>query len=80
MRAPVPAAMVRHRMVDELELGGARHPDVAVAVLAVRGMAGLSPDEFARRAGVDCELLARAEAGRLARDELPGALRRMVPA
>ena len=79
MRAPVPAETVRHRIVDELWLGGAAHPEVAAAVLAVRGATGLDQCSFARRAGVDVVQLQRAEAGDVPRDQLPGALRRMVP-
>ena len=79
MRSPVNAAMVHDRLADELGLRGARHPRVAAAVLAVRGASGLDQERFARRAGVDVALLRRAEAGDVGRDELPGALRRMVP-
>lgn len=79
MRTPVDAAAVRRRVTSVVASSGARHPEVAAGVLAVRGASGLAPDAFARRAGVDAELLARAEAGEISRDQLPGALRRMVP-
>ena len=79
MRCPVPPTLVHERVADELQLEGAAHPEVAAAVLAVRGASGLDRPAFARRCGVDPHLLCRAEAGELARDELPGALRRMVP-
>jgi DNA-binding transcriptional regulator YiaG len=79
MRSPVSAAMVHERLADELDLRGARHPCVAAAVIAVRGASGLDQDRFAQRAGVDVDLLRRVEAGDVGRDELPGALRRMVP-
>ena len=79
MRSPVTAAMVHDRLADELDLRGARHPCVASAVLAVRGASGLDQERFARRAGIDLALLRRVEAGDVGRDDLPGALRRMVP-
>ena len=79
MRSPVTVAMVHDRLADELDLRGARHPCVAAAVLAVRGASGLDEERFARRAGVDLALLRRVEAGNVGRDDLPGALRRMVP-
>ena len=79
MRPPIRRADLHARVADVLELGGARHPDVAASVLAVRGVSGLDEVAFAARAGVDVTLLRRAEAGELAREELPGALRRMVP-
>lgn len=79
MRSPVPADRLRDRVADALDLHGARWPAVAAGVLEVRGRTGLAPEEFARRAGVDVDVLHRAEAGELARDALPGCLRRMVP-
>lgn len=79
MRSPVRRSDLHGRIADTIGGHGARHPEVAASVLAVRGAAGLDPDAFARRAGVDLDLLSRAEAGELGRDELPGALRRMVP-
>lgn len=79
MRSPVGEGHVHRRVADALGRAGARHPGVAAAILGVRGVAALEPDAFARRAGVDVGLLRRAEAGELARHELPGALRAMVP-
>jgi hypothetical protein len=79
MRSPIRPSALHERFTDLLELHGARHPEVAAAVLAVRGAAGADQETFARRAGVDLETLRRAEAGDLARSQLPGALRRMVP-
>ena len=79
MRSPVRPSALHDRFADLLELHGARHPEVAAAVLAVRGATGSDQETFARRAGVDAETLRRAEAGELAREQLPGALRRMVP-
>jgi hypothetical protein len=79
MRSPVRPAELQGRIAAAIGQRGACHPEVAASVLAVRGAAGLAPEPFARRAGVDVDLLRRAEAGELARDELPGALRRMVP-
>jgi hypothetical protein len=79
MRAPVDTAAVRQRVAAVVGSSGARHPEVAASVLAVRGASGLAPDAFARRAGVDIEVLRRAEAGEISRDQLPGSLRRMVP-
>jgi DNA-binding transcriptional regulator YiaG len=78
-RSPVSVLGLRHRVADALELGGAPHPEVAATILALRGRTGLDGHDFARRAGVDARLLARVERGEVARDELPGALRRMVP-
>lgn len=79
MRCPLPPAALRHRVATELEVSGAPHADVAAAILEVRGRSGLEVLAFADRAGVDVELLRRAEAGETPRDQLPGALRRMVP-
>ncbi len=79
MRTPVRSTELHGRVADDLELRGARHPEVAAAVLAVRGATGLDQDGFARRAGVSVDLLREVERGGLGRDQLPGALRRMVP-
>lgn len=79
MRSPVPSDRLRDRVADALGLHGARWPEVAAGILEARGRSGLAPEEFARRAGVDVDVLRRAEAGELARDALPGCLRRMVP-
>ena len=79
MRPPIRRAELHARVADVLELHGARHPEVAASVLAVRGASGLDRTAFATRAGVDVTVLRRAEAGEIARDDLPGALRRMVP-
>jgi hypothetical protein len=79
MRSPIRPSALHERFADLLELHGARHPDVAAAVLGVSGAAGADQETFARRAGVDLATLRRAEAGELAREQLPGALRRMVP-
>ena len=78
MRPPVRPSALHDRFADLLELHGARHPDVAAAVLAARGAAGADQETFAQRAGVDLETLCRAEAGDLGDDQLPDALRRMV--
>ena len=78
-RTPVGPGDVCQRVADAFGARGVRHPEVAASVLAVRGATGLGPDAFARRAGVDVEVLRRAEAGEVSRDQLPGALRRMVP-
>lgn len=79
VRAPVDAAAVHRRVASVVGSSGGRHPEVAASVLAVRGASGLAADAFARRAGVDVEVLHRAEAGDISRDQLPGSLRRMVP-
>ena len=79
MRPPIRQAELHARVVDVLELRGAHHPEVAASILAVRGTTGLDQAAFAARAGVDVTVLRRSEAGELRRDELPGALRRMVP-
>ena len=79
-KPPVPSAVVRRRVAATVIAPlGARHPEVAASVLAVRGAAGLGPEAFARRAGVEVDVLRRAEAGEISREQLPGALRRMVP-
>lgn len=80
MRSPVRGSELHGRIAASLGGRGARHPEVAASVLAVRGSSGLDPEAFARRAGVPVDLLVAAESGHLGRDELPGALRRMVPA
>ena len=80
MRAPVDTASVSRRVASVVGSSGGRHPEVAASVLAVRGASGLDPDAFARRAGVDVEVLHRVETGEISRDQLPGSLRRMVPA
>lgn len=79
MRAPVDTAEVRRRVATAFGSSGALHPEAAASVLAVRGVSGLGPGAFARRAGVDIDVLRRAEAGEISRDQLPGSLRRMVP-
>lgn len=79
MRSPVTVPDVCRWVADAIAAGGGPHPEVAAAVLAVRGASGLEPDAFARRAGVGVDVLRRAEAGEIDRDQLPGALRRMVP-
>ena len=79
MRAPVGTAAVQRRVVATMRAAGGDHPEVAASVLAVRGTSGPAPDAFARRAGVDPDVLRRAEAGEICRDQLPGPLRRMVP-
>ena len=79
MRSPVRRDQLQDRLASAIGDAGIAHPEVAASVLAVRGTAGLDPAAFARRAGVALDLLVRAEAGERARDELPGALRRMVP-
>ena len=79
VRSPVPADRLRDRVADALELDGVAHPVVAAAVLEVRGRAGLDVEAFARRAGVDIDVVHGAEAGQLSREQLPGPLRRMVP-
>lgn len=79
MRTPVAAPDVCRRLADAIVEQGGRHAEVGAAVLAVRGASGLDPEAFARRAGVEVDVLRRAEAGAVSRDQLPGALRRMVP-
>lgn len=78
-RPPVPIDSIEQRMVEALAFDGAAHPTVAAAVLAVRGRAALERTTFARRCGISVETLAAAERGDIARDQLPGVLRRMVP-
>lgn len=78
-RSPVAGDTLRGCVAAVVGRTGAAHPEVAASVLAVRGSSGLDPAAFARRAGVEVDVLFAAEAGELGRDELPGALRRMVP-
>lgn len=78
-RSPVAGGALRGCVAAVVGRTGAAHPEVAAAVLAVRGRSGLDPEGFARRAGVELDVLLAAEAGDLGRDQLPGALRRMVP-
>ncbi|HEU5082761.1 MAG TPA: hypothetical protein VFU14_05425 [Acidimicrobiales bacterium] len=77
--SPVAGGALRGCVAAVVGRTGAAHPEVAASVLAVRGRSGLDPEVFARRAGVALDVLLAAEAGDLGRDELPGALRRMVP-
>lgn len=78
-RSPVAGGALRGCVAAIVGRTGAAHPEVAASVLAVRGRSGLDPEAFARRAGVEVAVLLAAEAGELGRDQLPGALRRMVP-
>lgn len=75
---PVAASRVADRVVRLLDRRGVRWPQVAAAVLAVRGRTGLSPDELAGRLGIDPDLVRCAEAGELALAELPEPLRDRV--
>jgi ribosome-binding protein aMBF1 (putative translation factor) len=79
-RTPVRSPLVAERMAGVLANTGARWPEVAAAVLADRGVLGVSPEEYARALGVDPDVLEKAEAGALAPAELPGALLRVVAA
>lgn len=74
-----PTAPLLEQVAAELAAAGARHPEVAAALVEVRGRSGLDRATFAARAGVDESTVEAAEAGTLARPQLPGALRRMVP-
>lgn len=78
-RPVVSARALRERVADELELSGARHAEVAAAILSVRGVSGLDQVAFARRAGVAVDELVAAERGEVARSGLPSGLRPMVP-
>lgn len=75
----LPEAALRARLADVLAVDGMLHAEVALAVLEARGRSGLSIEEFARRAGVSVEEVAAAEAGALARHQLPRGLRHVVP-
>jgi hypothetical protein len=77
-RAPVPADAVVARVVDRLRAGGVAWPEVAGAVLAARGSAGVDVVDFAARLGVDPGIVARAEAGAVPPASLPAPLRRVV--
>lgn len=79
MRSGATVDQLEDRLADTLELTGVPHPDVAVALLSRRGRRGLDPETFAQRTGVSIHVLTAAEEGRLRRDELPMALRRLVP-
>jgi ribosome-binding protein aMBF1 (putative translation factor) len=72
---PVPARRVGATVARLLDGPGVPWPDVAAAVLQVRGRSGLSADELAGQLGIDPDVLRHAEAGDLGCDELPEALR-----
>jgi hypothetical protein len=57
---------------------GMARAGVAASVLAVRGAAGLDRIDLARELAIDDDVLARAEAGDVAADDLPPALIRLV--
>jgi len=77
-RSPVGAATVAGRMAAVLAAAGSPWPEVGAAVLADRGVLGLTADDYAAELGLDPAVLAEAEAGRLGLDELPAPLRRVV--
>lgn len=79
MRSGVSNLRLQARVSASLDRGGTAQADVAVAVMSARGRSGLSSEVFSARLGVDLAVLAAAEAGELARDELPGPIRRLVP-
>lgn len=62
------------QLTERLRRQGFPHPAAAAAALAARGEARLDPDSFARRSGVDVDLVLRAEAGLVSVDELPPGL------
>jgi hypothetical protein len=74
-RSPVPAPRLQARVAGLLDQSGVRWPHIAAATLRVRGRTGHSPDELARRIGIAPDVIRRAEAGEMAIDELPPALR-----
>lgn len=74
-----PTAPLATHLRTEVAAAGAPHAAVAAAVVEARGRSGLDRSTFAARAGVEVVVLESAEAGLLSRDQLPGALRRMVP-
>jgi hypothetical protein len=71
-------ARMAQRLAAHLSADGVAGASVAAGVLAVRGAVGLGRAELARALAIDDELLARAEAGDVAVDDLPPALRRLV--
>lgn len=77
-QAPVPSRQVVARVARLLGRPGVRWPQVASAVLAVRGRTGLSPDELAGRLGIDPDVVRSAEAGEVSLGELPEPLRAPV--
>lgn len=79
MRSGVSDRRLQARVSASLRRSGAAQAAVAAAVLSARGRSGLDRDVFSARLGVTAEVLAAAEAGELARDELPGPIRRLVP-
>jgi len=79
-RSPVGAAVVAERIAAVLDATGAPWPEVGAAVLADRGVLGLTAAAYAEAMGVGEEVLGDAEAGRLALGELPAPLRRVVVA
>jgi hypothetical protein len=72
-------ALSRHHLLEQLterlRRRGLAHPDAAAAALAARGATRLDRARYARRLGLDPDLVARAEAGEVPLDRLPAALR-----
>lgn len=66
------------RLRSRLLLRGVEHPEVAVAVLRLRGHTGETIDDFARRCAVRADVVVRAEAGELGCRALPLSLRQQV--
>lgn len=77
-RWPAPVDALQQRVAQLLDLQGAEHADVAAALLQTRGRLGLEADEFARRLGIDPEVVVRAEAGEISAARLPTPLWRAM--
>ena len=77
-RWPYPAGALQERVAQLLELRGSVHAHVAASVLEARGRSGLAAEPFARRLGIDAEIVRRAEAGEIDEYELPRALRQIL--
>lgn len=59
------------RVAADLRREGVAHPVAAAVALAARGVAGLERDAWAARLGLDVEVVAACEEGRVAFGDLP---------
>lgn len=77
---PLRTTSLRERVADAMFVRGLDHPGVAAHVLDLRGRSGLDQESFAHLHDVPADLIAAAEAGQVAADVLPWALRDGLPA
>ena len=59
------------RLAERLDEDGATHSDAAAITIAVRGLQGLSAEEFAADIGIERAELSRIETGQVAWADLP---------